>query len=235
MTRVHVVAHSTAGAELTSLEAYVGRMKDGQDAIYFLTGPSKEALARSPLLEAFVAKGYEVLLFSDAIDELWLERAPRYKDKALRSIGRGEVALGSDDERKQAADALEQQQQEYGDLLACLRVHLQEHVKEVRLSNRLTSSAACLVTDERDLTPRMQRMLQQLGQALPKVKAVLEVNPSHPVIGKLQAVFRESKADPRLAMYAQLLFGQAHLAEAGQVHDPAAFNQALGDLMVRGL
>jgi molecular chaperone HtpG len=230
-----VAASSTAGDALTTLDGYIGRMKDGQDAIYFLTGPSKEALARSPLLEAFAAKGYEVLLFADPIDELWLERAPRYKDKPLRSIGRGEVALGSEDERKQAADALEQQQQEYADLLACLRVHLQEHVKEVRLSNRLTSSAACLVTDERDLTPRMQRMLEQMGQALPRSKAVLELNPGHPVVGKLQAVFRESKADPRLAIYAQLLYGQAHLAEAGQVHDPAAFNQALGDLMARGV
>ncbi|HEU4732054.1 MAG TPA: molecular chaperone HtpG, partial [Kofleriaceae bacterium] len=102
-----VIAPSTHDTtKLASLDDYVGRMKEGQDAIYFLTGPSREAIAKSPLLEAFTAKGYEVLLFSDPIDELWLERAPRYKDKPLKSIGRGEIELGSEDERKQAAEAL---------------------------------------------------------------------------------------------------------------------------------
>jgi len=226
-----VVAPSTdRSAAVTTLDAYVGRMKEGQEAIYFLTGSSPETLAKSPLLETFLAQGYEVLLFSDTIDELWLESAPTYKDKPLRSIGRGEVP--ATDEAKQE---VEQKQQELGDLLACLRVHLQDHVKEVRLSNRLTSSVACLVSDERDLSPRMQRMLEQLGHAPPKVKPVLELNAKHRVIEKLNAIYRESKADPRLATYAQLLFGQAHLAEAGQVHDPTAFATALADLMERAL
>ncbi|HMG54938.1 MAG TPA: molecular chaperone HtpG, partial [Kofleriaceae bacterium] len=114
---------------LASLDDYLGRMKEGQDAIYFLTGPTREAAARSPLLEGFTAKGYEVLLFTDPIDELWLERAPKYKDKQLTSIGRGEVKLGSDDDRKKAAEALEEKQKEFGDLLAFLRVQLQEEVK----------------------------------------------------------------------------------------------------------
>ncbi|MGN6107515.1 MAG: molecular chaperone HtpG [Kofleriaceae bacterium] len=230
-----LTASTDRSAQMTTLDAYTSRMKDGQDAIYYLTGPSKDAVARSPLLETFVAKGYEVLLFSDPIDELWLEQAPRFKDKPLRSIGRGEVALGSEEERKQASDALEQQQRDFGDLLACFRVHLQEQVKEVRLSSRLTSSAACLVSDEHDLSPRMQRMMEQLGHAPPPAKPVLELNPSHPVIEKLQAVFRESKADPRLALYAELLFDQAHLADSGHIADPAAFGRALQDLMVRAL
>jgi len=151
-----VIAGSTHDAtKLTSLDDYIGRMKEGQDAIYFLTGPTKETLAKSPLLEGFTAKGYEVLLFSDPIDELWLERAPRYKDKQLTSIGRGEVKLGSEDDRKKAAEALEDKQKEYSDLLTCFRVHLQNEVKEVRLSSRLTSSPVCLVSVEHDLTPRM--------------------------------------------------------------------------------
>jgi molecular chaperone HtpG len=231
-----VMAASTAHAsELTSLDEYVGRMKEGQEAIYFLTGSSKETIAKSPLLEAFVAKGYEVLLFADPIDELWLERAPRYKEKALQSIGRGDVKLGSEEEQKKAAASLEDKQKEYGDLLGCLRVHLQDEIKEVRLSSRLTASAACLVGDERDLSPRLQKMLEQLGQKPEKVKRILELNPSHALVAKLQAIFTENKADPRLKLYADLLLGQAFLAEAGQVPDPAAFSRVLAEVMLRAV
>jgi molecular chaperone HtpG len=230
-----VTASTHEPSKVTSLDDYVGRMKEGQEAIYFLTGSSKEAVARSPLLEAFTAKGYEVLLFTDPIDELWLERAPRFKDKPLKSIGRGEVKLGSEDDRKKAAEELADKQKEYSDLLACFRVHLQNEIKEVRLSSRLTSSPVCLVSDEHDLTPRMQKMLEQLGQAPPKIKPILELNPGHQLIPKLQALFAENKADPRLGLYAELLLGQAHLADSGQLPDPAAFSRALGDVMLHGV
>jgi molecular chaperone HtpG len=231
-----VLAATTRDAgKLSSLDDYVGRMKEGQEAIYFLTGPSKEAVAKSPLLEAVVAKGYEVMLFSDPIDELWLERAPRYKDKPLQSIAKGDVALGSAEERKEAETAIEEKRRELNDLLTCLRVHLQEDVKEVRLSSRLTSSAACLVADEHDLSPRMQRMLEQLGQPVPKTKPILELNPAHELMPKLKAVFAESSTDPRLALYARLLLGQAHLADSGQLPDPEAFGKALADLMLRAV
>lgn len=226
---------STHSALLTSLEDYVGRMKEGQEAIYFLTGPTKEAVAKSPLLETFVAKGYEVLLFADPIDELWLERAPRFKDKTLQSIGRGEVKLGSEEERKKASDELAEKQKEFGDLLACVRVALQDEIKEARLSGRLTSSPACLVSDDHDMSPRVQRMLEQLGQAPPKAKPILELNPGHPLIPKLQSIFNESQSDPRLALYAKLLLGQAHLADSGQLPDPEGFSKALADVMLRAV
>jgi len=230
-----VTASTHEPSKVTSLDDYVGRMKEGQDAIFFLTGSSKDAVARSPLLEALTAKGYEVLLFTDPIDELWLERAPRFKDKPLKSIGRGEVKLGSEDDRKKAAEELADKQKEYSDLLACFRVHLQNEIKEVRLSSRLTSSPVCLVSDEHDLTPRMQKMLEQLGQAPPKIKPILELNPGHQLIPKLQALFAENKADPRLGLYAELLLGQAHLADSGQLPDPAAFSRALADVMLHGV
>jgi molecular chaperone HtpG len=230
-----IAASTHDPSKLTSLDEYIGRMKEGQDAIYFLTGPSKESLTQSPLLEAFRDKGYEVLLFSDPIDELWLEHPPRFKDKQLTSIGRGEIKLGSDDDRKKASEALEDKQKEYSDLLTAFRVHLQNEVKEVRLSSRLTSSLVCLVSDEHDMTPRMQKMLEQLGQAPPKIKPILEINPNHPLIPKLLAVFAESKADPRLGLYAELLLGQAHLADSGQLPDPAAFSRALADVMLHGV
>ncbi|MEO8705542.1 MAG: molecular chaperone HtpG, partial [Kofleriaceae bacterium] len=220
-------------APLTSLEGYVGRMKEGQDTIYYLTGPA-ETIAKSPLLETFVDKGYEVLLFSDPVDEIWLEQVQPYKAKKLVSIGRGDVALGTEEERKQATESLEQKQRELGDLLVSLRVALQDRVKEVRLSTRLTSSPACIVSDAADLSPRMQRMMEQLGHAPPPAKPVLELNPGHAVVEKLHAIFAESPSDPRLALYAELLFGQAHLADSGTVPDPAALGRAIADLMVRG-
>ena len=231
-----VVAASTHdGAAPTTLGEYVGRMKEGQDAIYFLTGTSADAVARSPLLEGFRAKGYEVLLFSDPIDEMWLERAPSFQGKPLRSIGRGDVLPGSEEERKAAASAIEEQRRDLGDLLVCLRAAIQDEVKEVRLSSRLTTSPACLVADEHDLTPRMQKLLAQLGQAAPPVRPVLELNPSHPVMPKLKAAFAADSTDPRLAAYARLLLGQAYLADTGQVPDPAAFGKALDELMLRAL
>ncbi len=222
-------------AKLTSLEEYVGRMKEGQDSIYFLTGSSKDAVAKSPMLESFIAKGYEVLLFSDPIDELWLERAPRFKDKSLVSIGRGEVKLGTEEERKKEEGELAEKQKELGDLLSTIQASIHEEIKETRLSSRLTSSPACLVSDTNDMSPRVQRMLEQLGQTPPKTKPVLELNPNHPLMSKLQSIFAEDKTDPRLALYGKLLLGQAHLADSGQLPDPEAFSRALADVMLRAV
>ncbi len=231
-----VVASTTHdGGKPTTLGDYVGRMKEGQDAIYVLTGASKDSVARSPLLEGFTAKGYEVLLFSDPIDEIWLENEPKFQGKQLKSIGRGDVQPGSEDERKAAAESIEEKRRELGDLLICLRAAIQDEVKEVRLSSRLTSSSACLVADEHDLTPRMQRLLEQLGQAPPPVKPVLELNPTHPLIAKLKAVFAADSTDPRLAASAKLLLGQAYLADTGQLPNPASFGQALDEIMLRAV
>jgi len=208
-------------------------MKEGQESIYFLTGPTPESVAKSPLLEAFAAKGYEVLLFSDPVDEIWLDNAPEFKGKPLVSIGRGEVELGTEAERQQETAELAAKQQEFADFLQALRVHVQDEVKEVRLSTRLTSSPACLVGDEHDMTPRMQRMLEQLGQKAPKVLRILELNPNHALIQKLEGVFKANQSDPRVELYAKLLLGQAHLAESGQVPDPIGFSKVLADVMTR--
>jgi molecular chaperone HtpG len=228
-----VLAASTQGEKPVTLDDYVSRMKEGQDEIYFLIGPTKEAVAKSPLLEGFAAKGYEVLLFSDPVDEIWLDHAPTFKGKELKSIGRGGIELGGAEERLRENEALEQKQRALSDLLQALRVHVQDEVKEVRLSARLTSSPACLVGDEHDMTPRMQRMLEQLGQKPPKVLRILELNPTHPLVAKLESVFKADPADPRLELWAKLLLGQAHLAESGQVPDPVAFSKVLADVMTR--
>ena len=225
-------AHET---NLASLDDYLGRMKEGQDAIYYLAGASKEAVMHSPLLETFKDKGYEVLLFTDSVDELWLERTSKFKDKPLQSIGHGEVKLGSEEERKKANDALEEKKKEFNDLLGCIRVLLKDEVKEVRLSNRLTTSVACLVNDENDMSPRMQRMMEQLGQKAPQEKRILELNSGHDLITKLQSIYKDNRDDPRLQLYAELVLGQAHLAESSQLPDPAAFSKVLADVMMRGL
>lgn len=222
-------------AKPTTLAEYVARMKEGQDAIYVLTGATPDTVRRSPLLEGFTAKGYEVLLFSDPIDELWLEREPTFQGKPLRSIGRSDVQPGTEDERKAAAEKLEEQQRSMRDLLVCLRAHIQDDVKEVRLSSRLTSSPVCLVADEHDLTPRMQRLLEQLGQSTTKARPVLELNPQHPLLPKLEKIFAGSSTDPRLAAAARVLLGQAHLADSGTLPDPAAFARALDELVLRAL
>ncbi len=230
-----VLAASTHDAAApTSLAEYVGRMKEGQGEIYFLVG-GKDTVTRSPLLEAFTSRGYEVLLFSDPIDEFWLERAPSYQGKPMKSIAKGDVVLGDEEQRKQEAAKLDEQRASYGELVTKLRALLQEQVKAVRLSSRLTTSPACVVADEHDPSPRMVRMLAQMGQEVPPVKPVLELNPDHPLLGKLQAAFAADAADPRLALYARLLLGSAQLADGGELPEPEAFGQALTDVMLRGL
>jgi molecular chaperone HtpG len=223
---------STQGAEATTLDAYVERMKPEQEAIYVLTGPSPEAVRSSPLLEAFKDKGYEVLLLSDGIDEVWLEREPTYRGKALKSIGRGDVELGSEEERKQAKEALESRASELRGLLGALRVALQDDVKEVRLTQRLTRSPACLVLDEGDLSPQLERLMAAMGQAVTKTKRILELNGDHPLVRRMEAMQSDPAQAPRVHTYAQLLYGQALLGEGQTLADPAAFAQQVVDLML---
>ncbi len=230
-----VLATSTAGAEPTTLAEYVGRMKDGQDAIYVLSGASASQVAASPLLEGFRARGLEVLLFSDPIDEIWLDNQPTYQGKPLRAIDRADVPVGPAAEQADAAAKLDDQRRELGDLLTALRVHLQDQIKEVRLTNRLTTSAACLVSDERDPNPRMMKILEQFGQKPEPVKRILEINPEHPAVRGLHAVFAASSTDPRLPLMARLLMGQAQLAEGTALTDPTAFRAALDELMTRAV
>jgi molecular chaperone HtpG len=223
-------------SEPTSLADYVERMSEEQEAIYYLTGPSRDVLAGSPHLEAFRAKGVEVLLFTDTVDEVWLgQMPPEFRGKRFQSVGKGEVELGSEEDKKKADEERQQDEETFKSLIACLRNAVQEDVKEVRLSSRLTSSPACLVLEEGDVTPQMEAMLRQAGQKVPRTKRILELNPSHPLLVQLNAMFEKNGTDPRLSQYAELLYGQALLAEGGQLHDPAAFSKKLADLMLKAL
>jgi molecular chaperone HtpG len=219
--------------KLVSLSEYVERMKEGQEAIYYLTCASVEQGRKSPHLEAFRDKGVEVLFFTDAVDEIWLQERPEYQGKKFHAVVQGDIQLGTEEEKKQAEEAKQQQQTELGDLLLSVRAALQDHVKEVRLSSRLTSSPACLVTGDDDLTPQMERLMRATGQNLPKIKRVLEVNPNHPVIARMRSMHEKSSTDPELQSYARLLYGQAILSEGGELDEPAEFARLIAELMVK--
>jgi molecular chaperone HtpG len=231
-----VLTESTAeAAGPTTLDEYIERMKPDQDAIYYLTGPSRQAALHSPHLEAFKAKGYEVLVFTDPVDEIWVDRVPNYREKPLRSVGRGEIELGSESEQKDAQEKRAGQEETYKGLLGALRSALQDDIKEVRLSSRLTESPACLVGDKGDLSPQMERIMKQLGQDAPKVKRILEVNADHPVLQKLKMLYDADAKSGLLGEYAELLYGQSLLAEGSSLPDPAKFSHRVAELMVRAV
>ena len=221
--------------DLTSLKDYVGRMKEGQSAIYFLTGSSRLLVERSPHLEAFLAKGYEVLYLTDPVDELWVQAVTEFEGKKFQSAGKGEVELGSQEEQKQAEESRKEKEQSFKDLMEALKKALEEEVKEVRLSNRLTSSPVCLVGEAHDLSPQMQEMMRRMGQKTPKNKRTLELNPTHPLLPKLQALLEKGSDSQELQNYAQLLFGQALLAEGSPLPDPASYGKLVAELMIKAL
>jgi molecular chaperone HtpG len=232
-----VLAPSSADeTKLVSLAEYVERMPAGQDAIYFLAGPRLDVLRRSPHLEAFKEKGIEVLFFVDPVDEVWVGQGPvQYKEKTWQSIGHGEALLGDDAEKSKKKEELEKREADLGGLLEALRSAIQADVKEVRLSGRLKASAACLVHEEGDLSPALEAMLRQAGQAIPERKPILELNPAHPVLERLSTRFAADPTDARIAGSARLLFGQAVLAEGGQLEDPSGFAELVNELMAQTL
>src|SRR5690606_5083242 len=221
---------------LTSLADYVARMKEGQDKIYYLTGDRRELLEQSPHLESYKAKGYEVLLLTDPVDELWTGvPGLTFQDHAFESVARGNAELGTAEERRRAAEALSEKRAEYASLLEALQERLSDSIKEVRLSNRLTESLACLVAGENDLSPQMEQLLRAMGQDPGKQKRILELNPNHPVLATLQKLFEEDRRDPRIGDYAELIHGQAVLAEGGRLEDPARFSKLFSELLAASL
>jgi molecular chaperone HtpG len=210
-----------------SLEDYVQRMPEGQEAIYYLTADSYAAAKGSPHLEVFAAKGIEVLLMTDGVDEWVVTHLGSFEGKPLRSVAKGALDLGKlEDEAKkreteQAAEALKP-------LAERLKGVLGDRVQEVRASHRLTASPACLVAGEYDVGRHLERLFKAAGQSLPSSKPVLEVNPGHPLIRRLDA----EKDGERFADWGQLLYDQALLAEGGQLEDPAGFVRRLNGMLL---
>ena len=228
--------HSTAGDELTSLADYVSRMKEGQDAIYYVSGEDRDKARLSPQLEGFVAKGVEVLLATDPVDEFWIPAVGEYEGKAFKSVTRG----GADLDGIAAADEKPENDEQPDDskinaLIAMFRLTLKDEVKDVRISERLTDSAVCLVSDEGDLDIRLERMLKQNNQFGQVSKRILEVNPRHALVVSLANSVGKDNAGQNVEDAAWLLLDQAHIIEGEQVPDPAAFSRRLNDAMSAGL
>ena len=212
----------------TTIAEYISRMADGQEEIYYLTGTSRAAVENSPHLEAFRARGVEVLILTDPVDEVWVDAAGEVDGKRLRPVAKGDVDLsgiGSEDEK----DEDQPDAAEFADLLTWLGEELSDEVKQVRLSHRLTESAACMVGDEFDMTPQLEAMYRASGMELPTSKRILELNPTHPLVTRLREQHAEDPSAPGLTDTARLLSGAAVLAEGGTLSDPAAFAKLLVD------
>ncbi|WP_077799928.1 molecular chaperone HtpG [Streptomyces sp. JHA26] len=220
--------------EPTTLKQYVERMKDGQDAVYYMTGESRQAMEASPHMEAFRAKGVEVLLLTDPVDEVWVDAVGEYEGKRLRSVAKGEVDLDGDRDGQTDAEK-EQQGEEYAGLLGWMTEHLGEDVKEVRLSSRLTVSPACVVSDADDLTPALENMYRAMGQEVPRAKRILELNPEHQLVKALNRAYTEREDRTEVTETAELLHTLAVLAEGGRPQEPARFVKLVADRLERTL
>lgn len=220
--------------EPTTLKQYVERMKDGQDDIYYLSGESRQGIENSPHMEAFRDRGIEVLLLTDAVDEVWADAVGEYEGKKLRSIAKGHIDLDAKDEET-SDDEREKQTEEYAGLLGWMKEQLDEDIKDVRLSSRLTASPACIVSDAHDLTPALENMYRAMGQEVPRAKRILELNPDHRLVKGLNQAYREREDRTELAGTAELLHGLAVLAEGGQPKEPARFVKLMADRLERAL
>jgi molecular chaperone HtpG len=217
--------HSGEEEQNVSLEDYIGRMQEGQDKIYYIAADSHSAAKNSPHLEIFRKKGIEVLLLSDRVDEWLTSHLMEFEGKKLQSVAKGELDLGADEESEKE---LEEKAKGAEKLLKRMKKALQDKVEDVRVTNRLTDSPACIVLNEQDMAMHMQRLLKEAGHDLPSSKPVLEINPDHPIVKKLDA----EKSKTKFADWSDILFDQALLAEGGQLDDPAGFVSKLNQMLV---
>jgi molecular chaperone HtpG len=213
--------------QTVGLEAYVSRMKEGQSDIYYLVGDSFEAAKHSPHLEVFRKKGLEVLLLSDRIDEWLMQHLTEFDGKKLRSVAKGGLDLSGldDDETKKAQEESEKQ---FASVAERFKVALGDQVKAVKVSHRLTDSPACVVTDEHDMSTQMIKLMESVGQKVPEVKPIFEVNPEHKLVRHIADV----QDDDRFKQWAEVLFEQALLAERGSLKNPASFVTRLNALLL---
>jgi molecular chaperone HtpG len=231
---------STASDGWVSLADYVSRMRPGQDAIFTISGEHLEALRSSPQLEACRAKGVEVLLLADAIDDFWLPTTPTYQEKPFRSLTRGEVDLSKIQGEVADGEAAGAEQEavqgaEMDRLIALFKRQLGERVKDVRPSARLTDSAVCLVADEQSLDMRLERFLKLHQQLDELSKRVLEINPKHALIRRMATLAAEEDQQPALGDLVELLLDQARIVEGEPLPDPGVFSRRMSAFLARGL
>ncbi|HAT39637.1 molecular chaperone HtpG [Polynucleobacter necessarius] len=218
--------HTDAAEQTVSLADYVSRMKEGWDKIYYVTGESFNAVKTSPHLEIFRKKRVEVLLLSDRVDEWMLSFMTEFDGKALVSVAKGGLDLGSLSDEKEKKEYKETEKQ-FKDLVERMKKVLEDKVKDVRVTFRLTDSPACLIADENELSGNLLRMLKAAGQNAPDMKPILEINPEHPLLVKLK------NDNQQFDDWTNLLFDQALLAEGGQLNDPASFVKRMNHLLLK--
>jgi molecular chaperone HtpG len=217
--------HTDAPEQTVSLDDYLGRMQEGQDKIYYIAADSHAAARSSPHLEIFRKKGIEVLLLSDRVDEWLTAHLMEYEGKKLQSIAKGELDLGDDEE---SGKELEKKAKSAEKLLKRMKKSLEDKVEDVRVTNRLTDSPACIVLNEQDMAMHMQRILKEAGHDMPSSKPILEINSDHPIVKQLAGEKSKKKFDD----WSAILFDQALLAEGGQLEDPAGFVARLNKMLV---
>ena len=213
--------------QTVSLSDYVGRMKEGQQAIYYITADGFPAAKNSPHLEVFRKLGIEVLMMYDRVDEWVVSALTEFDGKPLQSVARGDLDLGKLGDVS-AKEEQEKRPGEYKDLLEHMQSVLKERASGVRVTDRLTDSPACLVSDEHGMSMNLERLLKASGQKVPAIKPVLEINPRHPIVERL----KDESDSSRFSDWSHILFDQATLAEGGQLDDPATFVKRLNELML---
>ena len=219
--------HNDSDAQTVAFDDYLGRMKPEQEKIYYITADSYAAARNSPHLELFKKKGIEVLLMSDRVDEWLMSHLTEYDGKPLVSVAKGELDLGNLED-KEEQEKIKQAEESYKDLLQRMQDTLGEQVKEVRVSHRLTDSPSCMVVEQHDMAVSMQKILKQAGHQLPEIKPILEVNPDHPLVKRLN----DEADEKRFEDWTRILFDQALLSEGGQLDDPAAFVSRMNELLL---
>ncbi|WP_342113802.1 molecular chaperone HtpG [Pseudoduganella sp. OTU4001] len=220
--------HNEGEVQDVSLEAYIGRMKEGQDKIFYVTADSFAAAKNSPHLEIFRKKGVEVLLLTDRVDEWMLSFLNDFEGKELHSVAKGGLDLGAMEDEAEKKEHAETETQ-YQELVGKMKEALADKAKEVRVTFRLTDSPACLVADEHELSGNLLRMLKAAGQAAPESKPILEINPQHPLVTRLKY---EDAASDKFKDWAHILFDQALLAEGGTLADPASFVKRMNEMLL---
>ncbi|NHZ62727.1 molecular chaperone HtpG [Massilia genomosp. 1] len=216
--------------QATSLADYIGRMKEGQEKVYYVTGDNYTAAKNSPHLEIFRKKGVEVLLMTDRVDEWMLSFLTEFEGKELVSVAKGGLDLGGLEDEAEKKEH-EETETSYKDLVERMKAALGEKAKDVRVTFRLTDSPACLVADENELSGNLLRMLKAAGQSAPESKPILEINPNHPLVTRLK---NEDAASTQFGDWAHILFDQALLAEGGSLSDPATFVKRLNEMLLAG-
>ena len=220
--------HSDDVKQIVSLKDYVSRMQSGQEKIYYIVADNFMAAKNSPLLEVFRKKNIEVLLLSDRVDEWLVSHLNEFEGKQLQSVSQGSLDLGSLEDKKEMEAKKVESEKTFKDVIEKMKKSLGDRVKEIRLTHRLTDSPACVVFDNDELSGHMQRMLKAAGQQVPASKPILELNPEHAMLQKIQ----HENDDARLARWSDLLLNQALLAEGEQLENPAAFVKSLNQLVM---